>query len=420
MKQEAIALYRGNVQRTGEYEAVGVPDLHGIAWQFQTGGTVDLTPVVADGIVLVVSRTDRTLDALDALTGEHRWHCPISYFGDTPPHVADDVVYVSDDGSILALDLHTGQRLWTWSANDLPSGEQLLELHVNEETDEYALAMAYGPERSEYSDYVAWEGDEKAEYAAPISYRDKLYVVSDCIVMALDLATRQPVWWQFMWERVSGSSLILANDRMYFTAACNNNDDALYGLDSATGLNTFFSLDSTTVKPDLYDDFWNLGAFTLRDGIFYAIGYLYPGTNHFFDYAIGEDRFFTSEAIGYFGEKNDTIVMLEQAEGLAVGPDMVYVTTHAINPAVIALNRESRQVIWQRSDLIATSSSIRFPTLAGSVLYLILDGQICCALDAATGQERWRIPLEAGIVALPCIAGEMIFVAAGQSVYALR
>lgn len=30
MKQEAIALYRGNVQRTGEYQAVGVPDFHAL------------------------------------------------------------------------------------------------------------------------------------------------------------------------------------------------------------------------------------------------------------------------------------------------------------------------------------------------------------------------------------------------------
>jgi eukaryotic-like serine/threonine-protein kinase len=391
MKQEAIALYRGNVQRTGEYQAMGVPDLHGIAWQFQTGGSVDLTPVVADGIVLLMSRKDRTLYALDALTGERRWHRPISYFGDIPPHVADDVVYVSDDGSPLALDLPTGQRLWTWSAHDLPSGEQLRELHVD---------------KLHVDEEFEGEGDneeiKRMRFGSPICYRDKLYVFSDSVVMALDLATRRPIWWQSMLARVSVSSLAIANDQIYLTAAHSHSDDVLCGLDSTTGLLISPPSPLVTSPSPQDDEILNPRAFAFRDGILYAIT---------------EYHLWSSATI--FDEDPE----LERADGLAVGQDMVYVTTdpNRGKPAVIAFNRESGQMIWQRSELTAASSRIRFPTLAGSVLYLILDGQICCALDAATGRERWCMHLEKGILAPPpCIAGEMVFVAAGRSVYALH
>jgi outer membrane protein assembly factor BamB len=71
MEQEYAAIYRGNVQRTGEYQALGVPDLCGIAWQFQASGPVDLTPVVAHSRV-VFSSTDRSTYALDTLTGERQ------------------------------------------------------------------------------------------------------------------------------------------------------------------------------------------------------------------------------------------------------------------------------------------------------------------------------------------------------------
>ena len=401
MKPEAIALYRGNVQRTGEYQAVGVPNFHGIAWQFQTGGPVDLTPVVADGIVLM-SSTDRTLYALDALTGEHRWHLQMSYFVDTPPHVADGVVYVGDDGSIHALDLHTGQRLWTWSAYDLPSEEQLRELHADEDVEvEDALAEMLGKAMDDEEEEEEVEGDneeiERMGFGAPICYRGRLYVFSDSVVMALDLATRQPIWWQYMMGRVSCSSLAIANDQLYLTAGYSHSDDALCSLDSTTGLFT-----SPSAKEDT---FLEPCAFAFRDDILYVL-----------------TKYHLSSSATAFDEDPE----LEHAEGLAVGQDMVYVTTdpkpgkHQGKPAVIAFNRESGQMIWQRSDLTATSSRIRFPTLAGSVLYLILDGQMCCALDAATGRERWRVQLERGVLAPPCIAGETVFVAAGATVYALH
>src|SRR5689334_20876508 len=109
MRQISVATYRGNYQRTGEYEDAGVPHLHGIAWRFQTGGPINLTPVVADGLVLFGS-ADGFFYALDRQTGQLHWRYQTRGRVLTPADVADELVYLCDDASTLyTLELHTGK-----------------------------------------------------------------------------------------------------------------------------------------------------------------------------------------------------------------------------------------------------------------------------------------------------------------------
>ncbi len=73
-------------------------------WSVTTGGEVDASPAVADGVVYVGSRDDK-LYALDAATGTVLWTATTGGDVTSSPTVANGVVYVgSDDGDIYAFD----------------------------------------------------------------------------------------------------------------------------------------------------------------------------------------------------------------------------------------------------------------------------------------------------------------------------
>ncbi|MBI3985846.1 MAG: PQQ-binding-like beta-propeller repeat protein, partial [Lentisphaerae bacterium] len=82
-------------------------------------------PVVAGGLVCFGSSADDTLRALDAKTGEERWHFaaggPIRF----APEIANGKIYMaSDDGWVHCLELATGKPVWSFRT--APSDERLL------------------------------------------------------------------------------------------------------------------------------------------------------------------------------------------------------------------------------------------------------------------------------------------------------
>jgi outer membrane protein assembly factor BamB len=135
MKQARIVPYRGNDQRSGEYPGFGVPDLHGIAWQFQADAPVATPLVTANGLVLF-GTTDHSFDhcfsALDAQTGDIRWQYRTRGAVTTPAAVMDGVVYLGDEAGLLyALSLQTGRLLWTWTHDALLSEPELSTLYAD-------------------------------------------------------------------------------------------------------------------------------------------------------------------------------------------------------------------------------------------------------------------------------------------------
>lgn len=85
-------------------------------WQYQTGSTINTSPVVVDGILYVTS-SDEYLYALDAQTGALKWRFLLGKWPNSPT-IADGYVYVSPGGGPLyALDAKTGQQKWTFLPN---------------------------------------------------------------------------------------------------------------------------------------------------------------------------------------------------------------------------------------------------------------------------------------------------------------
>ena len=111
----ASGMFRGNAEHTGVYDAPGVPALHGIKWKFRTGGRVDASPAVADGVVFVGS-ADNHLYAIDLATGEQKWKFAAKGRIASSPAVQAGLVYLeSYDSNFYAVDAASGQLKWTFA-----------------------------------------------------------------------------------------------------------------------------------------------------------------------------------------------------------------------------------------------------------------------------------------------------------------
>ena len=104
--------FRGDNANSGTRHA-GVPiDEPERVWEYATGGTVESSPTVVDGI-LYVGTFDNALHALDADTGEKLWAFPVGGLLRCSPAVVDGVVYFgADDDKFYAVDARSGAKLW--------------------------------------------------------------------------------------------------------------------------------------------------------------------------------------------------------------------------------------------------------------------------------------------------------------------
>ncbi|WP_343773413.1 PQQ-binding-like beta-propeller repeat protein [Natronoarchaeum mannanilyticum] len=80
-------------------------------WQFDAEAALAGSPVVVDGTVYAVS-LDGTAYAVDAETGDERWQYPTGRTSTATPAVADGTVYVAGGRVLCAIDASTGERAW--------------------------------------------------------------------------------------------------------------------------------------------------------------------------------------------------------------------------------------------------------------------------------------------------------------------
>jgi outer membrane protein assembly factor BamB len=159
---------RANLYRNGVFAATGLPEFHGVAWSFKTGGPVRSGPVVADGLVVFgsdngsvyalaaqsgalkwtfktegpvrasvavaggtvyASSLDKHCYALDATNGGVRWKFKGRSPGTTAPAVAYGVVFAGFgygwSGELAGLDVASGREVWRYRLdpiNGLPNG----------------------------------------------------------------------------------------------------------------------------------------------------------------------------------------------------------------------------------------------------------------------------------------------------------
>ena len=104
------SMYRGNLQHTGVYDTIGVPQLTGLKWRFKTGDKVYTSPAIGDGVVYFGS-WDRHLYSVDIETGQEQWRFMTEGSVTSSAAIAGGVVFFgSQDGHVYAADTETGRK----------------------------------------------------------------------------------------------------------------------------------------------------------------------------------------------------------------------------------------------------------------------------------------------------------------------
>ena len=132
-------IFRANLQRTGFYDKTRAALSNNLKWKFQAEGAfipenvrkyskyaigaVQSSPAVADGVVYVGS-DDQSLYAVDVNTGQKKWRFltrPHEFSNPGPvqssPAVADGVIYFGAmTNHLFAVDAETGEKKWQFKA----------------------------------------------------------------------------------------------------------------------------------------------------------------------------------------------------------------------------------------------------------------------------------------------------------------
>lgn len=119
-----LAPYRGGPARTGVTDAAGVREVNGYFWMYETAGPIESTPV-AYGRNLLIPSTDGSVYALDLTTGARIWTLRTDGRITTSPDVAQVdmgqgsapavAVFAGDDGVIRARDALRDLETERWS-----------------------------------------------------------------------------------------------------------------------------------------------------------------------------------------------------------------------------------------------------------------------------------------------------------------
>ncbi len=108
--------FRHDAVRSGASATTVSTDQLGIAWTQALGDTLS-TPVVAQGLLLVAASETHAIHALDAHTGQPRWTFTAGGRIDSPPTVwRDRALFGSADGHVYAVRLRDGALIWRFRA----------------------------------------------------------------------------------------------------------------------------------------------------------------------------------------------------------------------------------------------------------------------------------------------------------------
>lgn len=118
-----VLMYKGGPGRTGEAVA-GIDGEPGVRWTVDTGGAVDSTPVVVDGIVHIVGGDGR-LHALAADEGTVLWTSRDAGLVGSPAVGGDRIIVLGDDGSITGV-TRDGATAWRTAADIEPNSTPLI------------------------------------------------------------------------------------------------------------------------------------------------------------------------------------------------------------------------------------------------------------------------------------------------------
>jgi len=111
-------MFRHNSVHNSNFTSYNGPTSNFTKWTYQTGGAVQSSPAIVDG-VLYVGSDDGHVYSLNASTGQMLWSYQTGAASDvrSSPAVSNGVVYVgADDGKLHAIYANNGSAKWTFNA----------------------------------------------------------------------------------------------------------------------------------------------------------------------------------------------------------------------------------------------------------------------------------------------------------------
>jgi outer membrane protein assembly factor BamB len=357
---------RGNRQRSGAYHAQGPVKLSGMAWKspqifslsVKPQTTMHVTPLPGGGQWVTLSRSGTTYPDADF----------------SNPLVAEGLLFFSlelDTGHLVALDLATGQRKWTFkverqsltmpavAAGRVYVGSLDGVLHV--------LDAATGQEAWQFTVKNHGYGFDSPIVADGVVYFDTLNKDYKGELYALDIQTRQPRW--VFQEKMYLSSPAVGPDTIYIGTST----DFLVALDIKTGREK-----------------WRVKAKA-------SVPALVDGTVYFSD----------GKKLSAVDAETGKLKWSASANGnvgaaLAVAEDTIWYT--GWYDSLYAVDAQTGREKWK----FKTKLPCATPNFAGGVVYV--GGSDVYAVDGKTGELKWKIDGEKTNVSTPAVADGKIYV----------
>jgi outer membrane protein assembly factor BamB len=301
----------------------------------------------------------------------------------TLPMVAQGAVYVaSNDGYLRALDAKTGTSLWRFDT-----------------------------------------GLDVSPFASSAVGKGVVYVVTEDGFSALDAANGEPIW-QRRLDCHCENEPVVADDIAYASG------DVLYALDAATGDVIWRFEPGSYHSPAVADG----AVYAVTDGTVYALDAktgttLWQATVGWTPWSspsvVGGVLYVCGGAYGSDGavyalDAHNGDVLWQANTGceseLAVVDGVVYAGTNLTltRGYMYALDAKTGRVIWQ-------SEGYAYPVVAdGALLYVA--GRNFHVVDAATGEELWRFPLDVAIDGspIPVVVDGVVYLGTSEGyVYAI-
>lgn len=238
------AMFRGNPQHTGVYDAAGVPQFTKIKWQFHTEGQILSSPAIVGG-ALYVGSSDHFLYALDVSSATLKWKFKTEGRITSSPAVSAGLVYFgSYDSNFYAVDAMTGQLKWKFQTG----GER-----------RFAARHLHGAEPA------AETMPDPFDFflSSPVVWNGTVYFGSgDTCIYALDAASGA-VKWKFKTGDVVHASPAISSG----TPFVGSWDSYFYALDAATGKEKWRF--KTGDDPDIHNQVGIQSSAAVADGLVY-------------------------------------------------------------------------------------------------------------------------------------------------------
>jgi outer membrane protein assembly factor BamB len=289
------------------YSPSGTPVLHPMESWSTPIQTPVRQPVFADGRVYMPDQ--RVLRVYDATTGGELWKFSTAHIQSiTAPTVRDGVVYLGTDSeseSVVALDVKTGDRLWTRAGKQIGAvygtptlGENGDRLYVGTMQ---ARIFALDPKTGE----TRWQKDVFGPIENTLAVRSPLVVATTSTGEVYAFKKNGEAVWRRQFSGGSGSSTPpTLSDRWVFVG-CNNN--CIYCLDPVSG----------SVRWNTHIDRLYRGGFVTTDSAVYAVS--------------------GGSIVSIDGRNGDTQWSIGQGTSVSCTPMIVNDTLYTGGPRVFAL-----------------------------------------------------------------------------------